>query len=112
MARGRRRKRPYAAPSERAAVDAILVAIVSGTLATIVAAAAWTVVARSDRILVRSPDRDAGESFEPELPLAPTTGNACATCGTPYPEATEAAFCRNCGNPLKEGPEKRSIPGR
>jgi hypothetical protein len=95
---------------QRAAVDALLVAIVSGTLASIVAAAAWTVAARYDGILIRSPDRDRAEPFaEPQL--LPTTGRACAACGTPYPQDTGAAFCRNCGNPLKEDRQTRQAAG-
>jgi hypothetical protein len=42
-------------------VDAILVAVVSGLVASIVAAAAWIVSVRSDWILFHNPFRDPSE---------------------------------------------------
>ena len=89
-------------------MDSLTVAIVSGVVVPIVAAAAWTFAFRSD---------GAGGLFDRAMgngPLdvppvdAPPNMSACHSCGAPYPPVSNAVFCRHCGHHLKDAPPTKS----
>ena len=88
-------------------MDSITVAIVSGVVLPIVAAAAWTLALRSEGAADLL-DRATGNGpLDLHAPDAPPTVPTCPACGTPYPRASHVVFCRHCGHRLKDRRARR-----
>jgi hypothetical protein len=87
-------------------MDSIVVAVVSGIVASIVAVAVSTAF-RSEiaaHLLDRAP---GGGPRDLQAPVATRAANACPACGAPYPAASIASFCRHCGQGLRDAPRAR-----
>lgn len=91
-------------PPERHPVDSIVVAVVSGVVAPIVAVAAWAVALRSDTAAELISRATGAGPIDHMAPDAPPASFACGSCGKPYPPTSSAVFCRHCGRRLKDDP--------
>ena len=85
-------------------MDYIVVAIVSGVVVPIVVAAAWSLALRSHGAVDLIDRATGGGPLDLQAPVTTPPANACRSCGTPYPRASSAVFCRHCGRRLKDAP--------
>jgi hypothetical protein len=94
-------------------MDPILIALLSGIAAPILVFGARSVALRTAAAAAfRFGRRGTEEPSRMQVAASPQGGDACRWCGNSYPPGSNAAFCRQCGRPRKDGAWGSRAEGR